>query len=148
MGHSLAKLLCCYNNVTLRYVSPNNLRMPQSVKDYVSQHAPGLVQVELGGLEEAIADTDVLYMTRIQKERFEDQNEYIKSANLFRLTPQLMTRAKEKMIVMHPLPRLEEISTEVDADPRAVYFRQSEFGMYVRMALLTMLIDNRLASFK
>ena len=67
---------------------------------------------------------------------------------MFRLTTQLMTKAKEKMIVMHPLPRLDEISTEVDGDPRAVYFRQAEFGMYVRMALLSMLIDNKLSAVK
>ncbi|XP_063727618.1 multifunctional protein CAD-like isoform X2 [Symsagittifera roscoffensis] len=146
--HSLAKLLCCYNNITLRYVSPSNLRMPDTVKRYVEQHGTTFTQIEGCSLEEAIADTDVLYMTRIQKERFTDNSEYLKSCNLFRLTPQLMTRAKEKMIVMHPLPRLQEISCEVDADPRAVYFRQSEFGMYVRMALLTMLIDNRLTQFK
>ncbi len=77
-----------------------------------------------------------------------DVSFYFQSSSVFRLTTQLMTKAKEKMIVMHPLPRLDEISTEVDGDPRAVYFRQAEFGMYVRMALLSMLIDNKLSAVK
>lgn len=104
--HSLARLLTIYN-VQIRYVSPKNLRMPQSVKDYVA--SKGIHQQEFSSLEEAIRDTDVLYMTRIQRERFSSIEEYQQSCGLFQVTPQLMTKAKKKMIVMHPLPRLNEI---------------------------------------
>lgn len=91
-------------------------------------------------MEEVLPDTDVLYITRIQKERFLSEAEYEKACGHFVLTPHLMTRAKRKMIVMHPLPRIFEISKEFDTDPRAAYFRQAEYGMYVRMALLAMVL--------
>ena len=87
-------------------------------------------------LDEVLPKTDVLYMTRIQKERFPSQESYEKVRGSYKLTPHVLTRAKEKMVIMHPLPRVDEISTEVDSDPRAAYFRQAEYGMYVRMALL------------
>jgi carbamoyl-phosphate synthase/aspartate carbamoyltransferase/dihydroorotase len=98
----------------------------------------GIQQEEMESLEEALLDTDVLYMTRIQKERFKSDEEFAKVSNLYTITPQLMTKAKKKMIVMHPLPRINEISNKFDLDPRAAYFRQAEYGMYVRMALLLM----------
>jgi carbamoyl-phosphate synthase/aspartate carbamoyltransferase/dihydroorotase len=131
--HSLAKLLKLYK-VTLRYVCPELLRMPQAIVDQL--RAAGIVQEEFSSIEEALPDTDVLYMTRIQKERFDSLEEYNKVAGMYVLTPQLMRRAKRKMIVMHPLPRVDEISTSLDSDPRAAYFRQAEYGMFVRMALL------------
>lgn len=84
----------------------------------------------------------MLYMTRIQKERFKSIEEYNKVKNCFKLTPKALTNAKQRMIVMHPLPRIDEISTEVDSDPRAAYFRQAEYGMYVRMALLAIVLEN------
>jgi len=135
--HSLAKLLTMYN-VTLRYVSPKELKMPQEVVDYVSQR--GVPQEEFATLEEALPDTDVLYMTRIQKERFESVKTYDAVAGQFVLTPHMMTKAKRRMCVLHPLPRNLEISVGVDSDPRAAYFRQAENGMYVRMALLAMVL--------
>jgi aspartate carbamoyltransferase catalytic subunit len=85
-------------------------------------------------------ETDVLYVTRVQKERFEDQAEYESVKHAFVITPDTMHAAKEQMIVMHPLPRVGEISIEVDDDPRAAYFRQMEYGLYVRMALLAMVL--------
>lgn len=91
-------------------------------------------------LAEALPETDVLYMTRIQKERFETEDEYNKVRGHFVVTPHLMTMAKRRMIVMHPLPRVDEISKEFDNDPRAAYFRQAENGMYCRMALLAMVL--------
>lgn len=91
-------------------------------------------------LAEALPETDVLYMTRIQKERFESKEEYERVRGHFIVTPQLMTLAKRRMIVMHPLPRVDEISKEFDTDPRAAYFRQAENGMYIRMALLAMVL--------
>lgn len=134
--HSLARLLTLYR-VNLQYVSPDGLKMPENVKKYVQERR--IPQKEYKSIEEALPSTDVLYMTRIQKERFADQSEYEKVHGYFVLTPKLLTKAKEKMIVMHPFPRVNEISVEVDVDPRAAYFRQMECGMYVRMALLTML---------
>lgn len=104
--HSLAKLLTHYK-IQLRYVSPPNLRMPQSVKDFVE--AKHIHQEEFSSLEDALPDTDVLYMTRIQRERFEDEKEYERSCGHFVVSPSLMTKAKKRMIVMHPLPRLTEI---------------------------------------
>jgi carbamoyl-phosphate synthase/aspartate carbamoyltransferase/dihydroorotase len=137
--HSLAKLLRLYK-VTLRYVSPESLRMPRNIVEYLNKH--NIVQEEYESLEEALPETDVLYMTRIQKERFSSQEEFERSAGLYVVTPQLMRKAKKKMIVMHPLPRVDEISTKFDTDPRAAYFRQAEYGMYVRMALLLLVLKH------
>jgi carbamoyl-phosphate synthase/aspartate carbamoyltransferase/dihydroorotase len=109
--HSLARLLTHYNLVSLQYVSPPKLKMPQEVKDFVS--SKGIAQKEFSSLEDALPDTDVLYMTRIQKERFTSEEEYKSSCGLFVVTPQLMTKAKKKMIVMHPLPRLDEIQSVI-----------------------------------
>ncbi|XP_060593985.1 CAD protein-like isoform X2 [Ruditapes philippinarum] len=135
--HSLAKLLTNYR-VNLRYVSPPSLKMPTEVVNFVS--SKGIHQEELETLEEALLDTDVLYMTRIQKERFTSEQEYEKACGQFIVTPEVMTKAKKRMVVMHPLPRNFEISPVFDTDPRAAYFRQAENGMYVRMALLAMVL--------
>lgn len=131
--HSLACLLTQYR-VSLRYVAPPSLRMPPTVRAFVASR--GTKQEEFESIEEALPDTDVLYMTRIQKERFGSTQEYEACFGQFILTPHIMTRAKKKMVVMHPMPRVNEISVEVDSDPRAAYFRQAENGMYIRMALL------------
>ncbi|XP_058443628.1 CAD protein [Malaya genurostris] len=135
--HSLARLLTLYN-VHLRYVSPKSLGMPENISKFVA--SKGISQKVYDNLDDAIAETDVLYMTRIQKERFNSDAEYDKCCGQLVLTPQIMTRAKRRMIVMHPLPRVFEISKEIDIDPRAAYFRQAEYGMYVRMALLAMVL--------
>lgn len=135
--HSLARLLTLYN-VQLRYVSPSTLRMPKHIVEYIQSR--GVSQEEFTSLEEVLPDTDVLYMTRIQRERFETQNEYDQACGHFVVTPQIMTRAKRRMVVLHPLPRIFEISPEFDSDPRAAYFRQAECGMFVRMALLAMVL--------
>ncbi|KAJ7341427.1 hypothetical protein JRQ81_005509 [Phrynocephalus forsythii] len=131
--HSLARLLTLYR-VSLRYVTPPSLGMPPEIVHFVA--SKGIKQEEFESIEEALPDTDVLYMTRIQKERFASIQEYEACFGQFILTPHIMTRAKKKMVVMHPMPRVNEISVEVDSDPRAAYFRQAENGMYVRMALL------------
>ena len=139
--HSLAKLLCLYR-VNLRYVAPPGLEMPQDVVDYVSKH--NVPQAVYSSVEDALGDTDVLYMTRIQKERFDaGDDQYAPGSpglSKFKVTPHLMTKAKSRMVVMHPLPRVVEIDCDVDSDPRAAYFRQAEYGMYVRMALLYMVM--------
>ncbi len=135
--HSLAKLLALYD-VKLNYVSPDILRMPEYLVEEVD--AAGLKQYETRDLDEVLPETDVLYVTRIQKERFEDPAQYDEVKDSYVITADTMTRAKERMAVMHPLPRVGEIATEVDADPRAAYFRQMEYGMYVRMALLALVL--------
>jgi aspartate carbamoyltransferase catalytic subunit len=100
----------------------------------------GIPQGEHSSLAEALPQSDVLYVTRVQKERFADQAEYESVKDAFVITTGALSQAKERMIVMHPLPRVTEISMEVDADPRAAYFRQMEYGLYVRMALLAMVL--------
>ena len=102
--------------------------------------AAGIDQVETTDLDLVLAATDVLYVTRIQKERFSDPSEYDQVKDSYVITPQTMLGAKEKMALMHPLPRVGEITTDVDADPRAAYFRQMEYGMYIRMALLALVL--------
>jgi aspartate carbamoyltransferase len=135
--HSLAKLLTLYD-VKINYVSPDILQMPELlVKDV---DAAGIEQYATTDLDEVLADTDVLYVTRIQKERFENPSEYDQVKDSYVITAETMATAKERMIVMHPLPRVGEIATEVDRDPRAAYFRQMEYGMYVRMALLALVL--------
>jgi aspartate carbamoyltransferase len=135
--HSLARLLSLYK-VKLNYVSPEILRMPPEIVAELDKL--GIPQAEYMTLDEALPQTDVLYVTRVQKERFEDQSKYESVRGAFVITPETLGRAKERMIVMHPLPRVGEISMEVDADPRAAYFRQMEYGLYVRMALLAMVL--------
>ncbi len=131
--HSLARLLCLYD-VQFNFVSPEILRLPLDVMNEIRNH--DLPVSETYDVSEIISDVDVLYITRVQKERFADLSQYEEVRDLYVLTPELMEDAKEKMIVMHPLPRVGEISYAVDSDPRAAYFRQMENGMYLRMALL------------
>lgn len=135
--HSLARLLTLFD-VKLNYVSPEILRMPKDVMDEVD--AKGISQAEYNSLEEVLPETDVLYVTRVQKERFENPADYEKVAGSFVINPEIMKAAKDEMIVMHPLPRIGEISTDFDTDPRAAYFTQMEYGLYVRMALLAMVL--------
>jgi len=135
--HSLARLLSLFK-VKINYVSPEILRMPKEVMDEVS--AKGISQAEFDSLEEALPETDVLYVTRVQKERFEDPADYEKVKGAYVIDPEIMKAAKQDMIVMHPLPRVGEISVDFDDDPRAAYFRQMEYGLYVRMALLAMVL--------
>jgi aspartate carbamoyltransferase len=135
--HSLARLLSLFN-VKINYVSPEILRMPKEVMDEVSQK--GIPQAEYSSLEKVLPQTDVLYVTRVQKERFEDPADYEKVKGAYVIDPEIMKAAKQEMIVMHPLPRVGEISVDFDDDPRAAYFRQMEYGLYVRMALLAMVL--------
>ena len=135
--HSLSRLLSLYD-VRLNYVSPAILRMPPAIIAEIDEQ--GIPQNEYAGLEEALPETDVLYVTRVQKERFEEPEAYEKVKGAYVITPKTMQAAKEDMILMHPLPRVGEISMELDDDPRAAYFRQMEYGMYVRMALLAMVL--------
>jgi aspartate carbamoyltransferase len=131
--HSLARLLCEYD-AQMTYISPELLRMPLDVLNEVKEH--GLQVHETYDVHDTISDVDVLYVTRVQRERFADQAQFETVKDYYVITPELMEQAKAKMIVMHPLPRVGEISYAIDEDPRAAYFRQMENGMYIRMALL------------
>lgn len=131
--HSLTQLLLNYN-VQLSFVSPEILRLPL---DYMNQvRAAAKTVHETYSVADVISDADVLYVTRVQKERFADLAQYEEVKDFYRITPELMDRAKPNAIVMHPLPRVNEIDVRVDADPRAAYFRQVKNGMFIRMALL------------
>jgi aspartate carbamoyltransferase len=136
--HSLARLLTRFDGIRLNYVSPEILQMPRDVMDEVAQK--GIAQMEHTALDKPLPATDVLYVTRVQRERFEDPEVYDKVKGAYVITPEVMKPAKKEMIVLHPLPRVTEISMEFDADPRAAYFRQMEYGLYVRMALLAMVL--------
>lgn len=135
--HSLARLLSLFD-VKLNYVSPDILKMPKEVMDEVNEK--GISQNEFSSLDAVLPETDVLYVTRVQKERFENADDYEKVKGAYVVDPAIMQAAKQKMIVMHPLPRVTEISMDFDDDPRAAYFRQMEYGLYVRMALLAMVL--------
>ena len=135
--HSLARLLSLYD-VRLNYVSPDILRMPASIIEEINEK--GIPQAEYDSLDEILPETDVLYVTRVQKERFDQLSDYELVRGAFIISPETLRAAKDRMIVMHPLPRVGEITMEVDDDPRAAYFRQMEYGLYVRMALLAMVL--------
>jgi aspartate carbamoyltransferase len=135
--HSLAKLLAKYDT-TINYVSPAELAMP---KQYIEQLGElGIQQYESTTLEDCLPTSDVLYVTRVQGERFLDQADYHRLKDHYRITPEVLEKAKDDMIVMHPLPRTGEITREVDADPRVAYFDQMKYGMYVRMGLLALVL--------
>ncbi|MBP47695.1 MAG: aspartate carbamoyltransferase [Myxococcales bacterium] len=135
--HSLARLLSMFD-VKLRFVSPDSLRFPEKIRDELKEQR--IAFSEHGDLEEVLSQTDVLYVTRVQKERFEDPQEYKRVQGAYVINNETLDRARPTMVLMHPLPRVGEISMEVDSDPRAAYFRQMEYGMYVRMALLAMVL--------
>jgi len=136
--HSLARLLSSFTGIKLNYVSPEILRMPREVMDEVAEK--NVPQAEYASLEKVLPETDVLYVTRVQKERFEDPADYEKVKGAYVIDPEVMKPAKQDMIVMHPLPRVTEISMDFDDDSRAAYFRQMEYGLYVRMSLLAMVL--------
>ena len=135
--HSLAKLLTLFD-VKINYVSPEILKMPAELVQEVG--AAGIEQVETTDLDLVLPATDILYVTRIQKERFESADEYDQVKDSYVITADTMKSAKQQMAVLHPLPRVGEIARDVDDDPRAAYFRQMEYGMYVRMALLALVL--------
>ena len=132
--HSLTKLLLNYENVSFRLVSPEILRLPLKIMNKVID--AGVDSRETHDVADVIENADVLYVTRVQRERFSDLAQYEEVKKYYIITPELMQRAKKDMVVMHPLPRVGEIHFGVDSDPRAAYFRQVQNGMYIRMALL------------
>ena len=132
--HSIVEALSLFPSVSFYLISPEELRMPDYVLRQMRLRGQGFEESER--FAESIPDLDVLYMTRIQRERFHSSAEYRRLRDVFVLTKELMERAKADMIVMHPLPRYGEINPEIDSDPRAVYFEQARYGMFIRMALL------------
>lgn len=138
--HSLIRTMARLNTKRFILISPEELRLPSSLKRLILNAHPDVIFMETDNLQEVVHEIDILYMTRIQKERFFNEEDYLKLKNSFILTPDKLATAKHDMIIMHPLPRVNEIAYEVDGDSRAVYFEQSNFGVFVRMALITKLL--------
>jgi aspartate carbamoyltransferase catalytic subunit len=139
--HSLTYLLAQQNDIHLYFVSPEQLKMPKRIKTFLKEEK-GIPFEETTSLEDVAGKADVLYVTRIQKERFSNEEEYNKLKGTYVINNQILKLMKDKAIIMHPLPRVEEIANEVDSDPRAAYFRQAENGLYIRMALLNMILGD------
>lgn len=137
--HSLINALIRYDNVKFVLISPEELRVPDYIREDVLR-ANNIEFEEVERLEDAMPQLDVLYMTRVQKERFFNEEDYIRLKDFYILTKAKMDLAKKDMLVLHPLPRVNEISVEVDDDPRAVYFKQAQYAVYVRMALILTLL--------
>lgn len=136
--HSLINALVRYNNIKFVLISPPELRVPSYIRDNVLKN---FQFKEVSSLEDAMPELDILYMTRVQRERFFNEEDYIRMKDCYILDKAKMSLAKDDMIVLHPLPRVNEISVEVDDDPRAAYFRQVQYGVYVRMALILTLLE-------
>ena len=137
--HSLINALIRYDNVKIVLISPEELKVPDYVREDVLR-ANNIEFKEVEKLEDAMGELDVLYMTRVQKERFFNEEDYVRLKDFYILTKEKMELAKDDMIVLHPLPRVNEISVDVDDDPRACYFRQAQYAVYVRMALILTLL--------
>ena len=137
--HSLIRALVRYEDIHFVFISPEELRVPDYITDMLKEM--GISYEENTSLEDTIADLDLLYMTRVQKERFFNEEDYVRLKDFYILNKQKMELAKPDMLVLHPLPRVNEISVEVDDDPRAVYFKQVQYGVYVRMALILTLLE-------
>lgn len=138
--HSLIEALARYENIKFVLISPEELKVPNFIKEEVLD-AHNIPYEEVERLEDAISELDILYMTRIQKERFFNEEDYLRLKGFYILDTEKMELAKEDMIVMHPLPRVNEITVAVDDDPRAAYFDQAQYGVYVRMALILTLLE-------
>lgn len=137
--HSLIRALLRYENISFVFISPDELKLPDYMTEELDSH-PEIKYKEVTRLEDALPELDVLYMTRVQKERFFNEEDYVRLKDYYILDSRKMELAGEDMIVLHPLPRVNEISVEVDKDPRAKYFDQVQNGMYIRMALILMLL--------
>ncbi len=136
--HSLINSLIRYDNVKFILISPKELRVPDYIIDTLKEHNAPYEEVEK--LEDVMPQLDILYMTRVQRERFFNEDDYLRMKDFYILDKAKMALAKDNMYVLHPLPRVNEISTDIDNDPRAAYFKQAQFGVYVRMALIMTLL--------
>ena len=138
--HSLIGAMSRYENVRFVLISPEELKLPSFVKqEYIKDR--GIEYIQSQDLESVLGDLDILYMTRVQRERFFSEEEYLRLRDSYILTPEKLKLARKDLAILHPLPRVNEISTEVDNDPRAVYFRQAHYGKFIRMALILMLLE-------
>lgn len=137
--HSLIHALSRYEDVHFIFISPEELRVPDYITDMLNEK--GIHYREVIRLDDIMGDLDFLYMTRVQKERFFNEEDYIRLKDFYILSKEKMALAKEEMLVLHPLPRVNEISVEIDKDPRAAYFKQVQYGVYVRMALIVTLLE-------
>ena len=137
--HSLINALSRYSGLNLVLISPDELQLPDYELDVIKKH--NIPYLRTASLESAIPQLDILYMTRVQKERFFNEEDYLRLRDSYILTPQKLENAKPELCIMHPLPRVNEISTAVDSDPRACYFKQVLYGKYMRMALILMLLE-------
>lgn len=138
--HSLINALVRYSNIKFVLISPKELRLPGYIRHDILE-ANGVEYLEVEHLEDVIGNLEILYMTRVQGERFFNEEEYIRLKDSYILNAEKMALASKDMLVLHPLPRVNEISVEVDEDERAVYFKQVQYGVYVRMALILTLLD-------
>ena len=136
--HSLINALIRYKGIKFIFISPPELRIPDYITDKLN--GSGIEYEEVIKLEDSIGELDILYMTRVQRERFFNEEDYVRLKDFYILTNEKLQLAREDMLVLHPLPRVNEISVEVDDDPRAVYFKQAQYGVYVRMALIMTLL--------
>ena len=137
--HSLIEALSRYEGIRFLLISPPELRVPEYILEMLKQK--NIPYTEVQSLDDAISELDILYMTRVQRERFFNEDDYIRMKDCYILDKAKMALAKEDMLVLHPLPRVNEISVEVDDDPRAAYFKQAQYGMYIRMALILTLLE-------
>lgn len=138
--HSLINALVRYEDISFVFISPEELRIPGYIREDVLDEK-GVPYKEVERLEDVIGSLDLLYMTRVQRERFFNEEDYVRLKDFYVLDKAKMALAGPDMLVLHPLPRVNEISVEVDSDPRAAYFRQVQFGVYVRMALILTLLE-------
>ncbi|MDD6203007.1 MAG: aspartate carbamoyltransferase [Lachnospiraceae bacterium] len=137
--HSLINALSRYQDITFIFISPEELRVPDYITEMLTEK--GIAYQEVIRLEEVMPKLDLLYMTRVQKERFFNEEDYIRLKDFYILTKEKMELAPKDMLILHPLPRVNEISVEIDDDERAVYFKQAQYGVYVRMALILTLLE-------
>ena len=137
--HSLINALVRYENIRFIFISPEELRVPDYITDMLKEQ--DIPFKEVIRLENVMSELDLLYMTRVQKERFFNEEDYVRLKDFYILNAERMNLVKEDMLVLHPLPRVNEISVEVDKDPRAAYFKQAQYGVYVRMALILTLLE-------
>ena len=136
--HSLINAMLRYKNIKFVLISPDELKLPEYMIKVLE--SSGVEYVETNDIEEYMGDLDILYMTRVQKERFFNEQDYIRLKDYYILNMDKLKNAKKDLCIMHPLPRVNEISTDVDDDPRAAYFRQAQYGVYIRMALIMYMI--------
>lgn len=137
--HSLLKAMSRYEGTKFVFISPDELKLPEYLKEDILDPM-GIEYKEVRSMEEVMPELDILYMTRVQQERFFNEQDYIRLRDTYILDEEKLQTAKKDMIIMHPLPRVNEIKTEVDADPRAAYFRQAHNGRFIRMALILSLL--------